>query len=185
MGSLVGSAIIGIANSAIYMSTIDYMICAYGRYSASATDGNGWARDFLAGVLTLPATPFSENTGGDLRLVYAWTILSLLHVVSVYIIYWKGPELRMRSPFAQPLSAWREETDGRHVSLPGMHSSRANTFAQQGGSMPSYRRGSVMRGVPGGENRYEGRVRAVPELLKRCSRFPSLCRCSITKSQRS
>ncbi|RYO80229.1 hypothetical protein DL764_009920 [Monosporascus ibericus] len=51
IGTMFGSAIIGIANYAIYMATIDYMICAYGPYSASATGGNGWARDFLAGVL--------------------------------------------------------------------------------------------------------------------------------------
>ena len=58
IGSLIASAIVGIANYAIYMATIDYMICAYGPYSASATGGNGWSRDFLAGVLTLPATPY-------------------------------------------------------------------------------------------------------------------------------
>lgn len=39
------------------------MIAAYGPYSASATGGNGWARDFLAGALTLPATPFFQNIG--------------------------------------------------------------------------------------------------------------------------
>ena len=58
IGSMIFAAIIGIANYAIYMATIDYMICAYGPYSASATGGNGWSRDFLAGVLTIPATPF-------------------------------------------------------------------------------------------------------------------------------
>lgn len=61
IGSMIAAAIIGIANYSIYMATIDYMICAYGPYSASATGGNGWARDFLAGVLTLPATPFYES----------------------------------------------------------------------------------------------------------------------------
>lgn len=40
--SMVFAAIVGIANYAIYMATIDYMICAYGPYSASATGGNGW-----------------------------------------------------------------------------------------------------------------------------------------------
>lgn len=58
IGSSVFAGIVGIANYAIYMATIDYMVCAYGPYSASATGGNGWSRDFLAGVLTLPATPF-------------------------------------------------------------------------------------------------------------------------------
>lgn len=61
IGSMIFAAIIGISNYAIYMATIDYMICAYGPYSASATGGNGWARDFLAGVLTVPATPFYES----------------------------------------------------------------------------------------------------------------------------
>jgi MFS family permease len=61
MGTMVFSAIVGIANYSIYMATIDYMICAYGPYSASATGGNGWARDFLAGVLTIPATPFFQS----------------------------------------------------------------------------------------------------------------------------
>jgi MFS family permease len=163
IGPLIGSAIIGIANYAIYMATIDYMICAYGPYSASATGGNGWARDFLAGVLTLPATPFFQNIGGKNHLAYASTILfaiSLLLVVSVYVIYWKGPELRKRSPFAQQLSAAREETGGRRVSsLPGLHGSRANSLAGQGGEATS-RRGSVHRGVPGGENKYEQSQRA-------------------------
>jgi MFS family permease len=61
IASSIFAAIIGIANYSIYMATIDYMICAYGPYSASATGGNGWARDFLAGVLTVPATPFFQS----------------------------------------------------------------------------------------------------------------------------
>lgn len=47
---MIFSTLIAIANYAIYMSTIDYMIAAYGPYSASATGGNGFARDFLAGI---------------------------------------------------------------------------------------------------------------------------------------
>lgn len=61
IGSMIFAAIIGIANYSIYMATVDYMICAYGPYSASATGGNGWSRDFLAGVLTIPATPFFSS----------------------------------------------------------------------------------------------------------------------------
>ncbi|CAI7602946.1 unnamed protein product [Penicillium glandicola] len=111
IGSMIFAAIIGIANYAIYMATIDYMICAYGPYSASATGGNGWSRDFLAGILTIPATPFFTNIGGEHHLEYASTILfciSVPLVIAVYIIYWKGPALRKRSPFAQQLE------DARH-----------------------------------------------------------------------
>ncbi|BCR88174.1 uncharacterized protein ACHE_40738S [Aspergillus chevalieri] len=112
MGTMVFSAIVGIANYSIYMTTIDYMVCAYGPYSASATGGNGFSRDLLAGVLTIPATPFFTNIGGKRHLEYASTILfciSVPLVVSVYVIYWYGPTLRKRSPFAQQLSDARIE----------------------------------------------------------------------------
>lgn len=123
IGSLVFAAIVGIANYAIYMATIDYMICAYGPYSASATGGNGWARDFLAGVLTIPAHPFFNNIGHAEGNNYrnASLILfgiSAVLVAAVYVIYWKGPVLRKRSPFAQALAGEREERgiDGRRSS---------------------------------------------------------------------
>lgn len=124
IGSMIFAAIVGIANYAIYMATIDYMICAYGPYSASATGGNGWARDFLAGVLTVPALPFFQNIGASKgrNLEYASTILfciSFVLVIAVYVIYWKGPALRKRSPFAQTLANAREDqvTDGRRGSV--------------------------------------------------------------------
>ena len=130
IGSMVFAAIVGIANYSIYMATIDYMICAYGPYSASATGGNGWARDFLAGVLTVPATPFFENIGhsSGRNLEYACTILaciSFVLVLAVYVIYWKGPQLRKRSPFAQRLANARMEDGGRRVSsVQGAYGSR-------------------------------------------------------------
>ncbi|KAE8144179.1 major facilitator superfamily domain-containing protein [Aspergillus avenaceus] len=134
IGTMVFSAIVGIANYSIYMATIDYMVCAYGPYSASATGGNGWARDFLAGVLTIPATPFYENIGGKYHLEYASTILfciAFLLVAAVYLIYWYGPTLRKRSPFAQQLNDARVEVQasGRRLSkIPS--GSRANSFAR-------------------------------------------------------
>jgi hypothetical protein len=84
------------------------MIAAYGPYSASATGGNGWARDFLAGVLTVPATPFFTNIGEPkYNLQIASTMLfviSLVLVAAVYSIYYNGPALRRRSPFAESLA---------------------------------------------------------------------------------
>ncbi|CAD6499395.1 BgTH12-03511 [Blumeria graminis f. sp. triticale] len=136
IGSMVFSATVGIANYAIYMATIDYMITAYGPYSASATGGNGWARDFLAGVLTIPATPFFEKIGSN-PLAYASTILaciSFLLVLAVYIIYWKGPQLRHRSPFAQQLSDARFEHDPLHASVSerqATHQAKAILRSQQ------------------------------------------------------
>lgn len=53
IGSMIFAAVVGIANYAIYMATIDYMICAYGPYSASATGGNGWAVSFIDPVPAL------------------------------------------------------------------------------------------------------------------------------------
>ncbi|PHH77596.1 hypothetical protein CDD80_423 [Ophiocordyceps camponoti-rufipedis] len=145
IGSMIFAAIVGIANYAIYMATIDYMICAYGPYSASATGGNGWARDFLAGVLTVPALPFFENIarGSGKSLSYASTILfaiSFILVLAVYAIYFYGPQLRARSPFAQRLADARQENlnEGHRGSIsydPGRRSSTASgvdrRFSQQ------------------------------------------------------
>ena len=39
------------------MATVDYMVAAYGEYSASATGGNALARDVLAGVAAMVSTP--------------------------------------------------------------------------------------------------------------------------------
>ena len=154
IGSMVFAAIIGIANYSIYMATIDYMICAYGPYSASATGGNGWSRDFLAGVLTIPATPFYSNIGKSKgrNLEYASTILfciATLLIIAVYVIYWKGPTLRKRSPFAQQLQDARmENAGGRRVShIPGL-GSRSNSIAMSGSRQAS-RNNSFATGAGG------------------------------------
>ncbi|KAK8073984.1 hypothetical protein PG994_004883 [Apiospora phragmitis] len=114
MGPIVGSAIIGIANFAIYQATIDYMVAAYGPYSASATGGNGFARDVLAGILTWAAMPFYDH----FRAAYPEHGLQLANMTLMGIacvlcasagaIYWNGAALRKRSSFAQRLA----ETEG-------------------------------------------------------------------------
>lgn len=144
IASSIFAAVVGIANYSIYMATIDYMICAYGPYSASATGGNGWSRDFLAGVLTIPATPFFKNIGGKQHLQDASTILfaiSFMLVIAVYVIYWYGPTLRARSPFAQQLQKGAKESGGRRpsvMSVPGYGSQPAS----RGGSRSNSRIGS-------------------------------------------
>lgn len=158
VGSMVFAAIIGIANYSIYMATIDYMICAYGPYSASATGGNGWSRDFLAGVLTIPATPFFSNIGGKRHLQDASTILAciaFLLVMAVYVIYWKGPVLRERSPFAQQLKDSNQAAGGRRASMlpPGYGSnpgSRNNS--RMGSRSASYSGGMKQRNTSQGGN---------------------------------
>ncbi|KAI3005124.1 hypothetical protein CBS147346_4452 [Aspergillus niger] len=108
--------LIAIANYGIYMATIDYMVAAYGEYSASATGGNGFARDLLAGLSAMYATPMYTNIGGRFHLQWASTILGCLSVlvtVPIYIFYWKGPEIRARSKFAQTLEADRQ----RHAAV--------------------------------------------------------------------
>lgn len=149
IGTMFGSAIIGIANYAIYMATIDYMICAYGPYSASATGGNGWARDFLAGILTVPATPFYSNIGVEKgkNLEYASTILfciAFVLVIAIYIIYWKGPVLRKRSPFAQSLQHGGHEYQGRRLSTPH-HDHHAEPARTSTATRPSLRYGGTSR----------------------------------------
>lgn len=94
------------------------------------------------------------DIGGKYHLEYASTILcrlfltlheirpkiltilvciSFLLVIAVYVIYWYGPTLRKRSPFAQQLSDAKAELQthggpGRLSRVPT--SSRANSFAR-------------------------------------------------------
>ncbi|KAI1151573.1 major facilitator superfamily domain-containing protein [Nemania diffusa] len=123
IGTMFGTALIGIANYSIYMATIDYMICAYGPYSASATGGNGMARDLLAGILTLPAINLytSIDVGNGRNYQWASTILaaaSAFLLVGAYFVYLKGPSYRRRSPFAEHLAARDEQYLGRQVIVP-------------------------------------------------------------------
>ncbi|KAI8960267.1 MFS general substrate transporter [Daldinia sp. FL1419] len=114
---MVGCLLIGIANYTIYMTTIDYMVKAYGPYSASATGGNGFARDFLAGVLTWASEPYYDAFDFHYGLQVANTVLAgvgLILVVATFMVYYKGPSMRKRSPFAESLS---RRSDGTPVQV--------------------------------------------------------------------
>jgi MFS family permease len=129
MVPLVFALLIGIANYAIYLATVDYMLAAYGAEAgASATGCNGFCRDFLAGMAALYTKPFYTNiaTGTRFQLPSATWILSgvaALLIMSVYLFYFKGAWFRKRSPYAQKLANEREQA--RADSAPN---SRANSF---------------------------------------------------------
>ncbi|CUM65893.1 uncharacterized protein PRCAT00003543001 [Priceomyces carsonii] len=111
---LIFACCIAIANYSIYMSTIDYMVAAYGPYSASATGGNGFARDLLSGVSAMYSTPMYTNIGHKRHLQWASTILGCIAIIvalPIYVFYWKGPYIRDKSKFAQTLAADRKLTD--------------------------------------------------------------------------
>lgn len=66
-----------------------------------------------------------------MKLISQPVCISFILVIAVYVIYWYGPTLRKRSPFAQQLSDARVEiqTHGRRLSkIPS--GSRANSFAR-------------------------------------------------------
>lgn len=98
------------------------MVAAYGVYSASATGGNGFARDFIAGISAMYAAPLYANIRPErFRLELASTILACLALVvtgPVYLIYWKGPQLRAKSNFAQSLDQERREKDQARLLEP-------------------------------------------------------------------
>ncbi|KAJ5901549.1 sugar transporter [Penicillium taxi] len=123
IASMIFSTMVGIANFAIYLSSVDYMIAAYGVYSASACGGNAFARDLLAGISAMYATPMYTNIGDRWHVEYASTILaclSCLIVLPIYVFYWFGPQVRENSKFAQSLAADRKENQGRRLSKPSV-----------------------------------------------------------------
>lgn len=108
---------IGVANMAIYGSTIDYMIATYGeKYSASACGGNGFARDVLAGIAAMYAHPMYTqigNTGPD-RLRNASFILGgigTLLIIPIYIVYLNGEWIRSHCLFAKEVEMDRRRRD--------------------------------------------------------------------------
>ncbi|WEW62016.1 hypothetical protein PRK78_007516 [Emydomyces testavorans] len=102
---------IAIANYCIYMATIDYMVASYGPYSASATGGNAFARDLLAGIAALYSTPFYHNGNPNFELVWPSLVLSciaLIVTIPIYVFYIYGPQIRQRSKFAQIVASDRD-----------------------------------------------------------------------------
>ncbi|KAJ5619464.1 hypothetical protein N7510_003448 [Penicillium lagena] len=90
----------------IYQSSIDYTVAAYGEYAASATAGNDFTRDFLAGIAAMYSTPMFENIGHKFPYEYASTILACVAVLvtaPIYLFYRNGPAIRERSPFAKQM----------------------------------------------------------------------------------
>ena len=127
------------------MATVDYMIAAYGPYSASATGGNGFARDFIAGVAAMYATPFYEVFHNRYQLEIPTTILggiAILVTIPIYIFYWKGQVIREKSKFAQVLASDRKTGIQARESI-----------AEQGGR----RKSTVAPGMGGGRAEHERR----------------------------
>lgn len=114
-------SLIALANYNIYMGTVDYMVAAYGPYSASATGGNALARDVLAGVAAFYAGPFYTSiTVPHWNLIAPTLILGGLSVgflISLYVIYYRGETMRVNSKMAQDISHERQEVEQRRRTL--------------------------------------------------------------------
>ena len=125
---MIFAVIISIANYAIYFATVDYMVEAYGVYSASATGGNAFARDLLAGISAMFSVPMYEKISNSNSYAKASTLLggvAVLVVVPIYVFYWKGETIRMNSRFSLEIIKHRQEmrerlayrrTHGGHLS---------------------------------------------------------------------
>lgn len=113
---------IAVANYCIYMATIDYMVASYGEYSASATGGNAFARNLLAGISALYAAPLYQNIPGRLKLEWPSTILGFISIfvtIPIYVFYWKGPQIRARSKFACSVEKDRQVKFDRRMATQG------------------------------------------------------------------
>lgn len=105
---LIFAVLIGCANLAIYFATIDYMVAAYGgEYSASATGGNGFARDVLAGICSFYTGPMYKNLG-VVNSTWVLFAISVCTCIPVFWIYRSGPKIRGRSKYAERIQKERE-----------------------------------------------------------------------------
>lgn len=116
VGVIISTIPIGVANYAIYYATIDYMVASYGEYSASATGGNGFARDFLAGMCALYTKPMFQRLGIQ-NTYFLLFGLAVCVCIPVYIFYYKGPAIRSKSRFAVELEKQRKSTENTQAEL--------------------------------------------------------------------
>ncbi|KAF1970926.1 MFS general substrate transporter [Bimuria novae-zelandiae CBS 107.79] len=106
---LIFAVLIGTANMAVYYATIDYMVAAYGgKYAASATGGNGFARDLLAGLCAFYTGPMYKALGTRTPTFLLFTV-SCLVCIPVYVFYWKGHWFRERSRWAAKVKVEQEK----------------------------------------------------------------------------
>ncbi|KAN0059945.1 hypothetical protein ACQY0O_007918 [Thecaphora frezii] len=108
---MIFSVLIAMANLAIYNSTIAYLVISYGAYSASATGGNAFARNGLAGIATMYSTPLFQNLG------YQWAasllgFLAFAVTAPIFLFYWRGDRIRAKSRFASSLAEDRKSQGG-------------------------------------------------------------------------
>jgi hypothetical protein len=105
---LIFAVMIGCANLAIYFATIDYMVAAYGgKYSASATGGNGFMRDVLAGICSFYTGPMYKNLGVRNS---TWVLfgVSALVCIPVFFIHKYGIAIRAKSKYAEKIQIERD-----------------------------------------------------------------------------
>lgn len=108
---LLFAVLIGWANMAIYFGTIDYMVAAYGgRYSASATGGNGFSRDVLAGICSFYTGPMYHRLGNR-NATWLLFALSVLVIIPVFWIYRSGPKIRAKSKYAGEVEQERQRNE--------------------------------------------------------------------------
>lgn len=108
IGPLIFAVFIGASNMAIYFATIDYMVAAYGgKYSASATGGNGFSRDVLAGLCFFYTGP-TYRALGVTNATWVLFAVSVVVCIPVYVIYKKGPQIRARSKYAREVESERQ-----------------------------------------------------------------------------
>jgi MFS family permease len=114
---LIFAIFIGASNMAIYFATIDYMVAAYGgKYSASATGGNGFSRDVLAGLCSFYTGPMYKALGVT-NATWVLFAASVVVCIPVYVIYWKGPAIRTQSKYAREVEEERQKNSQARSGL--------------------------------------------------------------------
>jgi hypothetical protein len=100
---IIATVLIGISNFAIYYASVDYMVAAYGPHSASATGGNSFMRNLLAGCCAFYTKPMYDNLGSQNSYLVLFGLI-VLFCVPIYVFYFKSPAIRAKSKFASQLT---------------------------------------------------------------------------------
>lgn len=101
------------------------MTAAYAQYSASATGGNGFARDFLAGMCALYTGPMYKKLKPQKSSFLLFGV-SVAVCIPVFLIYRYGPAIRERSKFAKQLADSKERRSAKHDAFRSQQARQEN-----------------------------------------------------------
>jgi MFS family permease len=108
----IGIALVGLGIYSIYLAVVNYLTDSYEKYAASALSAASLGRNTFGAFLPLASPALYNNLG------FQWAssllgFIGLVLTLAPIVLFWKGEEIRRRSPFMKEATFSAEEAEER------------------------------------------------------------------------